>query len=91
MHLVFKVFSFEVLRSVFSVKFNSVGIGGKYLGKTFSRSSIIPQSSVGYTISIHNGKSFNRVIISPEMVGFRLGEFSPTRMLKHKKSVKKGC
>jgi small subunit ribosomal protein S19 len=91
MHLVFKVFSFHSLRGSSGVKFSLAARGGKYLGKTFSRSSVIPQSIVGYTISIYNGRLFNRVIISPGMVGFKFGEFSQTRTLKHKKSVKKRC
>jgi small subunit ribosomal protein S19 len=47
--------------------------------KTWSRASQIPPEFVGHTIMIHNGKHFISVLISENMVGHRLGEFSPTR------------
>ncbi len=47
--------------------------------KTWSRSCEISPEMVGYTFAVHNGKSFIEVRISEEMVGHRLGEFSPTR------------
>jgi small subunit ribosomal protein S19 len=47
--------------------------------KTWSRNSEIAPEMVGYTMGIHNGKDFIEVRISEDMVGHRLGEFSPTR------------
>lgn len=47
--------------------------------KTWSRASEIAPEMVGYTFGVHNGKIFIDVRISEEMVGHRLGEFSPTR------------
>ena len=47
--------------------------------KTWSRSSMILPSFVGHTISVHNGKRHIPVYVKSEMVGHKLGEFSPTR------------
>lgn len=47
--------------------------------KTWSRDSQISPEMVGYTFGVHNGKDFIPVKIIEEMVGHRLGEFSPTR------------
>lgn len=47
--------------------------------KTWARDSEISPEMVGYTFAIHNGKTFAEVRIGEEMVGHRLGEFSPTR------------
>ncbi|HUZ93104.1 MAG TPA: 30S ribosomal protein S19 [Candidatus Paceibacterota bacterium] len=47
--------------------------------KTWSRASEIAPEMVGYTFGVHNGKTFIEVRVSEEMVGHRLGEFSPTR------------
>ncbi len=47
--------------------------------KTWARSSQISPEMVGYTFGVHNGKDFIPVLVSEEMVGHRLGEFSPTR------------
>ena len=47
--------------------------------KTWSRASEISPEMVGYTFAVHNGKNFIEVKISEDMVGHRLGEFSPTR------------
>jgi small subunit ribosomal protein S19 len=47
--------------------------------KTWARASEISPEMVGFTFQIHNGKDFIEVKISEEMVGHRLGEFSPTR------------
>jgi len=47
--------------------------------KTWSRASEIAPEMVGYTFGVHNGKIFIEVRVSEEMVGHRLGEFSPTR------------
>jgi len=47
--------------------------------KTWSRASVISPEMIGFTFGVHNGKDFIQVFISEEMVGHRLGEFSPTR------------
>ena len=47
--------------------------------KTWSRSSMIIPDFVGHSFMIHNGKSFIPITVSEEMVGHKLGEFSPTR------------
>jgi small subunit ribosomal protein S19 len=52
--------------------------GGKVI-KTWSRRSTIVPEMVGVTMAVHNGKKFIPVFISENMVGHKLGEFSPTR------------
>ena len=47
--------------------------------KTWSRASLITPDFVGQTIGVHNGKTFVPVYITENMVGHKLGEFSPTR------------
>ncbi len=47
--------------------------------KTWARNSQISPEMIGYTFAVHNGKDFVQVRVSEEMVGHRLGEFSPTR------------
>ncbi len=50
--------------------------------KTWSRRSTIVPEMVGHTIAVHNGKKFIPVYVTENMVGHRLGEFSPTRFFK---------
>ncbi len=50
--------------------------------KTWSRRSMITPEMVGLTFDVHNGRKFISVYISENMVGHRLGEFSPTRWFK---------
>ena len=50
--------------------------------KTWSRASMIIPDMVGQTIAVHNGKTFIPVFITENMVGHKLGEFSPTRTFK---------
>ena len=50
--------------------------------KTWSRSSMIIPDFVGQTIAVHNGKQFIPVYITENMVGHKLGEFSPTRSFR---------
>lgn len=47
--------------------------------KTWSRASMITPGMVGQTIAVHNGKTFIPVFVTENMVGHKLGEFSPTR------------
>ena len=50
--------------------------------KTWSRRSMITPDFVGLTFNVHNGKIFNPVFVTENMVGHRLGEFSLTRTFK---------
>jgi small subunit ribosomal protein S19 len=50
--------------------------------KTWSRRSMIIPEMIGHTFDVHNGKKFVSVFVSENMVGHRLGEFSPTRSFK---------
>lgn len=50
--------------------------------KTWSRRSMIIPDMVGHTFEVHNGNKFLTVFVSENMVGHRLGEFSPTRIFK---------
>jgi|TARA_B110000305_G_C19403638_1_gene621518 small subunit ribosomal protein S19 len=47
--------------------------------KTWSRRSMITPDFVGHTFLVHNGKEFTSVFVTENMVGHKLGEFSPTR------------
>ncbi len=47
--------------------------------KTWSRACVISPEMVGVTFAVHNGKDFISVLVEENMVGHRLGEFSPTR------------
>ena len=59
--------------------------------KTWSRASMISPDFVGQTIAVHNGKQFIPVYITENMVGHKLGEFSPTRIFRgHSGSKNKG-
>jgi small subunit ribosomal protein S19 len=59
--------------------------------KTYSRASTIIPEMVGLTIEVHNGKNFIPVYITENLVGHKLGEFSPTRLYRgHAGSDKKG-
>jgi len=50
--------------------------------KTWSRASMITPDFVGLTIAVHNGKKFIPVFVNENMVGHKLGEFSPTRTFR---------
>ena len=50
--------------------------------KTWSRRSVISPDFVGHTIAVHNGNKFIPVYITENMVGHKLGEFSPTRSFR---------
>ncbi|PCJ84158.1 MAG: 30S ribosomal protein S19 [Flavobacteriales bacterium] len=53
--------------------------GKKSVIKTWSRASMITPDFVGLTVAVHNGRKFIPVYITENMVGHKLGEFSPTR------------
>jgi small subunit ribosomal protein S19 len=64
--------------------------GDKKMIKTFSRCSTIIPEMVGLTISVYNGKTWVPVYITENLVGHKLGEFSPTRIFRgHAGSDKK--
>jgi small subunit ribosomal protein S19 len=50
--------------------------------KTWARSCTIVPEFVGVTFNVHNGKMFHRVFVTEDMVGHKLGEFSPTRTFR---------
>jgi len=56
--------------------------GERKIIKTWARSSSISPEMVGHTISVHNGKIHLPVLITENMVGHKLGEFSPTRKFR---------
>ena len=56
--------------------------GQKKIIKTWARASAIPPEFVGHTFAVHNGKQHIPVFITENMVGHKLGEFSPTRKFK---------
>ena len=61
---------------------NNVESGKKEVIKTWSRASLITPDFVGQTIGVHNGRQFIPVYITENMVGHKLGEFSPTRIFR---------
>lgn len=64
--------------------------GQKKMIKTFSRTSTIIPEMVGLTISVYNGKTWVPVYVTENLVGHKLGEFSPTRLFRgHAGSEKK--
>ena len=57
--------------------------------KTWSRASMITPDFVGHTFAVHNGRQFIPVYVTENMVGHRLGEFSPTRTYRGHTADKK--
>ena len=57
--------------------------------KTWSRRSTIFPDFVGFTFQVHNGKNFTSVYVTDNMVGYKLGEFVPTRIFKQHSSNNK--
>ncbi|PJE57944.1 MAG: 30S ribosomal protein S19 [Candidatus Portnoybacteria bacterium CG10_big_fil_rev_8_21_14_0_10_36_7] len=60
-------------------KVKALPAGSKSIIKTWTRSTTISPEMINYTFGVHNGKEHIPVFITEEMVGHRLGEFSPTR------------
>lgn len=56
--------------------------GERNVIKTWSRASTISPDFVGHTIAVHNGNKFIPVYVTENMVGHKLGEFSPTRLFR---------
>ncbi len=67
----------------------AVESGSKKVIKTWSRRSMITPEMVGLTIAVHNGKKFIPVFVTENMVGHKLGEFSPTRTFHGHAGLKK--
>ena len=64
----------------------------KKIVKTWSRRSTISPDFVGHTLAVHNGKKFIPVFVTENMVGHKLGEFSPTRTFRvHSGRTKKAA
>jgi small subunit ribosomal protein S19 len=64
--------------------------GSKKPIKTWSRRSMVLPDMVGLTINVHNGRQFVPVYVTENHIGYKLGEFAPTRTFKgHKGSVQK--
>lgn len=63
--------------------------GKKSVIKTWSRRSMISPDFVGHTFGVHNGNKFIPVYVTENMVGHKLGEFSPTRTFKGHTAAKK--
>ncbi|TLP40659.1 30S ribosomal protein S19 [Arcobacter arenosus] len=58
--------------------------------KTWSRRSMVLPDMIGLTFNVHNGRNFVPVLVTENHVGYKLGEFAPTRTFKgHKGSVQK--
>jgi len=65
-------------------KIQNLRVGDRTIVKTWARDSSISPEMVGFTIGVHNGRSHIPVLIVEDMVGYRLGEFAPTRkFLRH--------
>lgn len=60
-------------------KLSRLKVGDKTVIKTWSRSSTITPEMIGFTFGVHNGKLHLPVFVTEDMVGHKLGEFSPTR------------
>lgn len=71
-------------------KIQALRPGDKTVIKTWYRASTITPEMVGFTIGVHNGKDFINVRVVENMVGHRLGEFSPTRkFVRHGGKIQK--
>ncbi len=63
-------------------KASAIPGGSKKPIKTWSRASMVIPQMIGLTIAVHNGRNFIPIFIMEDMVGYKLGEFSPTRTFK---------
>lgn len=74
----------KLLRKVLAQKAS----GGRDPIKTWRRACTVVPEFVGHSFLVHNGNRFNKVFITEEMVGHKLGEFSPTRIFRGHSGVK---
>ena len=65
--------------------------GEKKQIKTWARASTITPEFIGHTFMVHNGKVFHKVFVVEDMVGHKLGEFSPTRMFRGHTEARKAA
>ena len=72
----------EPSKAAISIKVILVASESKSVIKTWSRASTISPDFVGLTFAVHNGNKFIPVFITENMVGHKLGEFSPTRTFR---------
>ncbi len=63
-------------------KVAALGVGDRSITKTWARASTITPDMVGFTFAVHNGRVHVPVLVSENMVGHKLGEFSPTRKFR---------
>lgn len=79
-----------IAKSLYKKVVDMVKANDRKMIKTYSRTSTIIPEMVGITISVHNGKSWIPVYVTEDLVGHKLGEFSPTRVFRgHAGSDKK--
>ena len=71
-----------VIEKVFKKVMKQKESGSRDPIKTWARSCTIVPEFVGHTFMVHNGKVFHKVFVVEDMVGHKLGEFSPTRMFR---------
>ncbi|HBK34846.1 MAG: Ribosomal protein S19 [Candidatus Uhrbacteria bacterium GW2011_GWE2_40_58] len=72
-------------------KVGKLKAGDRTVIKTWARSSTITPEMVGFTFAVHNGRNFIQVRVVENMVGHKLGEFSPTRkFVSHSGKLQKG-
>ena len=64
--------------------------GGATPIKTWRRACTIVPEFVGHTFQVHNGRAFTDVFVTEDMVGHKLGEFSPTRLFRGHTNKKEG-
>lgn len=64
--------------------------GDKKVVKTWSRRSTVIPEWIGYTLAVHNGRKFVPVYVTENMIGHKLGEFSPTRTFYSHSGDRKG-
>lgn len=71
-----------VAASLLNKVVKAVDSGDKKPIKTWSRASMIIPQMIGATIAVHNGRDHVPVFITEDMIGYKLGEFAPTRTFK---------
>ncbi|MDH3004565.1 MAG: 30S ribosomal protein S19 [Candidatus Shikimatogenerans sp. JK-2022] len=71
------------------IKLNNENIKKRIKIKTWARNSVITPEFVGNTFLVHNGRKFISVYVTEDMVGYKLGEFAPTRIFKGHSGNKK--
>jgi len=72
-------------------KIAKLRVGDKVIIKTWARASTVTPEMIGFTFGVHNGKEHIPVFISEDMVGHKLGEFSPTRkFVRHGGKMQQG-